>query len=97
MNAAAVVHDADEFGPAFAEAALADLPAPQGVEESLVVCPWFQVGETVIRTIVMAARFDSAVDVTLDELRIELIYPEDDAAERFFREHARSRDRSGRT
>ncbi len=80
-----------------AEAALADLPPPDGVEHNLVVCPWFQIGETVIRTLVIAARFDSAVDITLDELRIELIYPQDDTAERFFREPARSRDSSGRS
>jgi transcriptional regulator with XRE-family HTH domain len=79
-----------------AEAALADLPPRDGVDHSLVVCPWFQIGDTVIRTIVIAARFDSAVDITLDELRIELIYPQDDTAELFFREHARSRNTSGR-
>jgi len=78
-----------------AEAALGDLPSQQNSERSLVVCPWFQIGETVIRTIVIAARFDSAVDITLDELRIELIYPEDDTAEHFFRDHATPRDRSG--
>jgi hypothetical protein len=50
------------------------------------VCPWFRVGDNVIRTIGMVARFDAAADVTLDELRIELTYPQDAAAERFFRE-----------
>jgi hypothetical protein len=34
----------------------------------------------------MVARFDAAADVTLDELRVELTYPQDAAAERFFRE-----------
>ncbi len=81
----------------FAEAALADVPPPQGVEHNLVICPWFQIGERVIRTIVIAARFESAVDITLDELRIELLYPQDETAERFFREHARYRDSSGHT
>ena len=82
----------------FAEAALSDLPPPpQDVEQSLVICPWFRIGETVIRTIVIAARFDSAIDITLDELRIELIYPQDDTAERFFSEHAHTRDDSGRS
>jgi hypothetical protein len=33
----------------------------------------------------IAARFDSVLDVTLDELRIELLYPADDLADQFFR------------
>lgn len=70
-----------------AEAAVAGLPRPLGVEHALVACPWFRVGDTVIRTIPIAARFDTAIDVTLDELRIELIYPQDATAERFFRQH----------
>jgi transcriptional regulator with XRE-family HTH domain len=69
-----------------AEAAVAGLPRPQGVEHGLVACPWFRVGDAVIRTIAIAARFDTAVDVALDELRIELIYPQDATAERYFRE-----------
>ncbi|HEY2307531.1 MAG TPA: hypothetical protein VGI05_16785 [Streptosporangiaceae bacterium] len=36
----------------------------------------------------MTARFDHAADVTLDELRAELMYPLDADAERFFRGHA---------
>jgi hypothetical protein len=39
----------------------------------------------VIKTIGVAARFDPAAEVTLDELRIELAYPLDEVAERFFR------------
>jgi hypothetical protein len=39
----------------------------------------------VIRTIGMAARFDAVLEVTLDELRIELLYPADEVAEEFFR------------
>jgi transcriptional regulator with XRE-family HTH domain len=70
---------------ALAEGAVTNLPRPQGAEHGLVACPWFRVGDTVIRTIAIAARFDTATDVTLDELRIELIYPQDATAERFFR------------
>jgi hypothetical protein len=33
----------------------------------------------------MAARFDSVLEVTLDELRIKLLYPADDVAQRCFR------------
>jgi hypothetical protein len=50
-----------------------------------VLCPWFRVGDEVIKTIGIAARFDPAAEVTLDELRIELAYPLDEVAERFFR------------
>ncbi len=71
---------------ALTEAAVAGLPRPQGVEHGLVACPWFRVGDAVIRTIAIAARFDTAIDVALDELRIELIYPQDATAERYFRE-----------
>ena len=51
----------------------------------LMVCPWFRVGGQVVRTIAMVARFDHTGDVTLDELRVELMYPLDADAERFFR------------
>ena len=37
----------------------------------------------------MAARFDPAADVTLDEPRVELAYPQDRAADRFFRDQHR--------
>ena len=53
-------------------------------EHDIVVCPWFRVGDEVLRTIGIAARFDTAHDVTLDEIRIELLYPLDEVAERFF-------------
>jgi hypothetical protein len=36
----------------------------------------------------MVARFDVAADVTPAELRVELMYPRDAEAERFFRESA---------
>ena len=49
------------------------------------VCPWFRFGGQVVRTIAMIARFDHTADVTLDELRVELMYPLDEDAERFFR------------
>jgi hypothetical protein len=53
--------------------------------DDLIVCPEFVADGQVIRTIGMAARFDSALDVTLEELRIELLYPADAVAEAFFR------------
>ena len=42
-------------------------------------------GEEVLELFAVVVRFDTASDVTLSELRIELIYPGNDAADRFFR------------
>jgi len=55
-----------------------------------VLCPQFRIDGQVVRTLSVIASFDAVMDVTLDELRVELIYPEDQAAERFFRERAGS-------
>lgn len=70
---------------AFAESTVAFLPPDEPVVDDLIVCPEFVADGEVIRTIGMAARFDSALDVTLEELRIELLYPADAVAEAFFR------------
>lgn len=51
-----------------------------------VVCPRFRFDGRLVRTVTVAARFESTTDVTLDELRVELIYPEDADADRFFKE-----------
>jgi hypothetical protein len=53
-----------------------------------MVCPIFCIDGELVRTIAMVARFDQAAEITLDELRVELMYPFDDAAERFFRRRA---------
>jgi len=68
-----------------ADASLAGLARPSEPSAEPVMCPWFRVGEQVIKTIGVAARFDPVVDDTLDELRVELTYPLDDIADRFFR------------
>ena len=68
-----------------AETALASTPRPQSADSALIVCPQFRIAGTLVRTIAMTARFDHAADITLDELRAELIYPLDDAADRYFR------------
>jgi transcriptional regulator with XRE-family HTH domain len=69
---------------ALAESALDGVPRPERSGE-LLVCPWFRVGERVVRTVAMVARFDHPNETTLDELRVELLYPMDDEAEQFFR------------
>ena len=68
-----------------AEAALDGVSRPAADQGGLMVCPWFRIGGMVVRTIAMNARFDHTAEVTLDELRIELMYPMDDEADRFFR------------
>jgi transcriptional regulator with XRE-family HTH domain len=73
-----------------AEAALDGVSRPSPAEGGFMVRPWLRIGGTVVRTIAMTARFDHITEVTLDELRIELMYPLDDDAERFFRAHDRA-------
>ncbi len=64
-------------------------PRPPSYSPELVVCPWFRIGNDVVKTIGMAARFDPPTDITLDELRIELTYPQDSTADRSFRDQSR--------
>ena len=45
-----------------------------------MLCPHFRIGGHVVRTISVVAQFGAAVDVTLEELRLELIYPADEEA-----------------
>jgi transcriptional regulator with XRE-family HTH domain len=67
-----------------AETALSGVARPGGPTAEPVLCPWFRVGDQVIKTIGLAARFDPTADVALDDLRIELTYPVDATAEQFF-------------
>lgn len=69
-----------------AESQVASTPRPTQPPPGLVACPWFRVGDRVIKTIGMVSRFESTSEITLDELRIELSYPLDDEAESFFHE-----------
>jgi transcriptional regulator with XRE-family HTH domain len=69
-----------------ATAGLARLSRPVPAS-GLVVCPWFRVRGQQVRMIGMAARFDAPSAVLLEELRIELLYSQDTAAERFFRNY----------
>jgi transcriptional regulator with XRE-family HTH domain len=71
-----------------AEAAVADIPRPAEPPAELVICPDFRIRDEIVRTLSMVARFDTARELTLDELQVELTYPRDAAAERFFRDRA---------
>ena len=53
-----------------------------------MVCPHFRIGNQVIRTVGIVARFGTAREVTLDELRVELLFPRDEEAEAFFKQSA---------
>ena len=67
------------------QAALHDVPRPDEPNEQPVLCPWYRIDGQIIKTIGIAARFDPTIDITLDELRIELTYPLDAVADAFFR------------
>ncbi len=66
------------------EAGLGDRRAAHAPPAALVACPWFVVEGQTIKTLILAARFDHPLDVTIEELRIELVYPIDDASRLFF-------------
>ena len=61
-----------------------------GPGSELVVCPQIRIGEQVIKTVAVVARFGTAREVTLDELRVELVFPLDVEAEAFFRQSAQA-------
>ena len=71
-----------------AESALAAVSRPEASPAQRTVCPRFRPGGQVVPTTVVTARFEAPAEFTLDELRIELIYPAGAAAERFFRRAA---------
>lgn len=50
-----------------------------------VVCPRFRFGDQVIRTFSTVMRFEHPSEVTISELRVELIFPLDEAGDAFFR------------
>lgn len=68
-------------------AELAGSRPPPGPSSARVLCPTFRLDGQLVRTITVVAQFEAAADITLDELRVELIYPRDEDAEQFF--HAR--------
>ena len=74
-----------------AEAYMKDVP--DDVEDpgsDFVVCPHLRIGDQVIKTVSMVARFGTACEVTLDELRVELVFPRDQEGEAFFRHSAQA-------
>ena len=69
-----------------AEAYMKDVPVDdENARAELVICPHLRIGDQVIKTVSMVARFGTAREVTLDELRVEFMFPGDEEAEAFFR------------
>jgi hypothetical protein len=60
-------------------------PPPGSMHDLPVVCPRLRIGERIIRTISTILRFDTAVEVTASELRIELMFPADDDSDAVLR------------
>ena len=74
-----------------AEAYMKDIPVDvenNGAE--LAICAHFRIGDQVIKTVSMEARFGTAREVTLDELHVELVFPRDEEAADFFRHSAQA-------
>lgn len=77
-----------------AEGHAAHIPVPEGRArpDLPVACPRFNIGGRVVRTISAVMRFDTAVEVTASELRVELMFPADGESEAYFRELVRPRE-----
>ncbi len=71
---------------AFAERQLAETEPPSvDPDTDLMVCPTMRLGGRRVSVIGVIASFGSAREVTLDELRVECMYPRDSESEEFFR------------
>jgi transcriptional regulator with XRE-family HTH domain len=65
---------------------LKDVPRPpDDASGELALCPTFSLQGTLLRTVGMTLHFGPSRDVTLEELSVEVLYPRDDEAERYFR------------
>ena len=63
------------------------LPAPEpgALTDLPVICPRLKINGQIIRTITTVMRFDTAVEVNTSELRVELMFPADDASDQALR------------
>ncbi|MCB9780944.1 MAG: helix-turn-helix transcriptional regulator [Alphaproteobacteria bacterium] len=68
------------------EVLLARLPRPATTGPvPAVLCPRLRLGDQVVRTFTTICRLGNAGDVTLDELRVELVFPADAPSDAFLR------------
>lgn len=66
---------------------LSEVERPESSQDGPdVIGPRFRVGDQVIRTFFTVMKFESALEITLSELRIELLFPLDDTAVKFFQD-----------
>ncbi|HET6316252.1 MAG TPA: helix-turn-helix domain-containing protein [Chloroflexota bacterium] len=65
-------------------------PTPEVEPELPFVCARLKLGGSIVRTVSTVMRFDAAVEVTASELRVELLFPADDASDTFFQSLASS-------
>jgi transcriptional regulator with XRE-family HTH domain len=63
-------------------------PSYEAYPDLPVICPRLRFAGRRVRTISTVMRFDTAVEVTLSELRVELMFPADDESEAFFKQNA---------
>jgi transcriptional regulator with XRE-family HTH domain len=63
---------------------LAGVPRPPGLVGSPVVSPRFRLGEEAVSTLTTVVRFGNSRAVAVEELRVELIFPADEASARVF-------------
>ncbi len=69
-----------------AEAHLGDIPRPDPSEhDSAVLSPRVRLGEEAYQTFTTVLRFDTARELTLSEIRIELVFPADERTSEMFR------------
>lgn len=67
------------------EAYAADIDEPPALSDSPVMCPTLNVNGQQVRTLTTVMRFDKAVNVTMAEIRVELMFPADDESEAILR------------
>lgn len=67
-----------------AERLIGPLPPGTGDGDLPAFCARISSGNEVLEMFTVAVRFDGAHDVTLSELRVELMYPGNEASDRFF-------------
>lgn len=67
-----------------AQRLIGPLPRRESNDDEPVVCSRLRIGEQVLALYTIVVRFDTATDVTLNELRVELLHPANTAAEHFF-------------
>lgn len=66
------------------ERCLEGVPRPALHDDQRVLCPRIRFGDRVVKTFSTVARFGAARDVTLQELRVELVFPADAESAAFF-------------